>query len=328
MAQSAVSVGKPSFSEFILSLSWEKTLEIYLQGEHYYAYKSEGEKPKGAVGKLKTYFTRSSKTRIATHFFIFSYFAFAVARSGAQREVGGGAVQYESREGLRLWVAGVVPTVRSAVHLVSALALMPLFVAQKENIFGMSHAAAQAGAATPEEAKKTAEGVKARRSLHGLLGFLLNACTLIMAGSGSSLGSQSVFTPAEATSKHLSFKKAMLLFTVPWLLMVPAVGITGKLKSIKLSGREKPVSLCFPHMMAGNIFLKAFIAVPAARLLGVLFQRVQEALHGQDGVSYEKCYYAGILSSAVCVGAWVAKDIYCILGVARKRYEESLNKQK
>ncbi|KPA73626.1 hypothetical protein ABB37_09758 [Leptomonas pyrrhocoris] len=275
--------------------------------------------------------------------------ASAVSRSAPSTTTG--CFLYQSAEGMQLLMRGKMPRWCVLLHAIAGSLLLPLAILQKESVWYMpfAHKAVDAdadgrhptegtathhaGAAQAHSEAKRAQLQDARRSRrrHGLFGFVTGACAAMMVVGGVSLRSYSVFSASAASSRAgvLNFASAILLFAVPWAVLMPATTVCG------VSARAAA------HAMFGGVFIKAILAVPFERMLGGLWQRldgVSVSLPARAGVTQradvgngvcvevtqqvegalERVYYKSILATTIVFGVWGVADIVRFVRLARQ----------
>lgn len=279
---------------------------------------------------------------------------------------------YESSEGMQLLMRAPLPKLWNAMHAITGMLLLPLSLYQKESLPGMcmvqstlpkassersdGNTNSNSSATTPpkEQFQRDLQARKARRVVHGAVGMTMVALMTTMTAAGVAMRSYSVFSAAAAdgsssgsegvSQRMVDFGKAILWFATPWGIFAPAVMITAKTRK------------ALPHAVVGGLVCKACFAVPLARSLGAVYQKLthvhvsiprdmpsvvtavasssSKVLKGKSQLQQapliitqhapgelERMYYASILTAAVVVGVWALYDIRAMMVKAHAQYE-------
>lgn len=354
-------------------MHWDAALALVMASDPYYAYtpvpdrhtiqqkaeaKGHGRKDSPDTSaphehSFRRYVLSSSKTRLLLHASCAGYLLYVLThpsrylpcRVTASTAASPGVTVtdcylYQAAEGMQLLVHGGIPTSVLLLHAGAGISLLPLAIMQKEMVFYMpfahktvATAAAEdeaAPAERPAEAKSEAKKqhlqcARVSRQYHGITGFLAGICVVVMVSGGVSLRSYSVFSNPAVSSRAglVNFSTAMLLSAVPWVVLSPATTASG----VKAKAAV--------HAMFGGVLIKAILAVPFARLLGGVCQRLAgvhvtlpprrhwysrdtaampeggvplEVTQGVEG-ELERMYYKSILATVLIFGAWAMVDV-------------------
>ncbi|KAI9022000.1 hypothetical protein DFJ74DRAFT_706899 [Hyaloraphidium curvatum] len=182
----------------------------------------------------------------------------------------GPPLRYTAPDGLRLALSAPFPDSLLQLHRFCGIALLLLVLAQKHLTVP---ALARAGPGS--------------RSLHALLGYLAILCMAGMASAGFLMRDRPAYS---------DFGLAMWLFFVPWPVIALAVLAAARAGKWEL------------HALAGNVALRACLAVPAARVAGAYLQARGEA--GEGWLVEQWGYYVGIGAITAVVGLWTAWDAW------------------
>ncbi|KAK7195228.1 hypothetical protein NESM_000447900 [Novymonas esmeraldas] len=323
--------------------------------------------PARACRRLRGYMRRSSATRILVHAGALGYTLYVITHpsrhvpclvtidgAGAAVAAAQRCFLYESAEGMQLLMRDEMPRWVVFMHAAAGTLLLPLAIAQKESVWSMSfttHSARpsrpQQTSATPaaapaavagsehQQAQRLAHAAAARdarraRRRHGVLGFATLLCVGRMVAGGVSLRRYSVFSAGAASSRAgvLNFASAMLIFALPWMVLAPATGITGR------------QAACAAHAMVGGLLVKAVLAVPFERVLGSVCQSwagVKITIPRRGGgrtragaagdvclavaqhaeAELEAVYYKTVLATTVVFGVWGVVDVVRFVRLAR-----------